>query len=256
MSIVDFNYMSHSLLHPTTVKVVLPEERKPEKIIYFLHGIMSDAKNCLDNVNMQSIADRYGVGIIIPDCGNSFYVDHGPAFGNYGKFVGSELVDVTRNEFGFSKNREDTAIAGFSMGGFGAIRNGVKYAKNYGYIIAMSPACLYEPSACKMSETRFSYFKEMLFDKVLKEKAVPGEFSENYRYLIQKAVEKKKVIPKIYMTCGLDEELLDIADEFSTFLKAMAIDHEYIKEPGNHDWSLWSRQIEPAIRWFLKDDEA
>lgn len=256
MSIVDFNYMSHSLLHPTTVKVVLPERKKAEKTMYFLHGAMCDAKNCLDNVDMQNLADKYGMGIVIPEGGNFFYIDHGPAFGNYGKFVGNELVDVTRNEFGFSKNREDTAIAGFSMGGYGAIRNGIKYAKNYGYIIAMSPACLYEPSAYKMSETRFAYFKETLFDKAFGEKAVPGEFSENYRYLIKQAVEKKKYIPKIYMTCGLDEELLIIDDEFSEFLEKMGINHEYIKEHGFHDWNLWSRQLEPAVKWFIKDDEA
>lgn len=254
MAIIDFNYKSHALMHPTTVKVVLPDRKKAGKTMYFLHGAISDAQNCLDNMDVQEYADRYEMAFVIPSCGNTFYIDHGPAFGNYGKFVGSELVDVTRNEFGFSRYREDTAIAGFSMGGYGAIRNGLKYSNNYGYIIGMSAACVYEPSIYLIDDSKFAYFKEKLFDSVFQEKAVPGEFSENYRYLIKRAKEKGKRIPKIYLACGIEEELVTIDDEFSEFLRENKIEHVYIKEHGEHDWKLWSRLIEPAIRWFVQDD--
>lgn len=254
MAVIDYNYMSHALMHPTTVKVVLPENKKAEKSLYFLHGAMCDGKNCLDNVDMQLLADKYNMAIVIPDGGNAFYIDHGAAFGNYGKFVGRELVDMTRHEFSLPKNREDTAIAGFSMGGYGALRNGLKYNKYFGYIIALSPACLFEPSADKLADTRFAYFKEHLFDRVFKDRALKETCPENYRYLIEKAKEEKLFIPKIYLTCGLDEELLMLADELSDFLKEKGVLHEYIKQRGSHNWNLWSTQIEPAVQWFLKDD--
>lgn len=254
MAVTDYNYMSHALMHPTTVKVVLPDNHKAERTLYFLHGAMCDAKNCLDNVDMQLIADKYKLAVIIPNGGNAFYIDHGVAFGNYGKFVGSELVDMTRNEFELSKNREDTAIAGFSMGGYGAIRNGLKYNKYFGYIIALSPACLFEPSSDKLADTRFAYFKENLFDRVFQERLLNGACTENYRYLIEKAKEKQLFIPKIYLACGKDEELLVLVDEFSEFLKEKDIPHEYIKQKGVHNWNLWSTQIEPAVQWFLRDD--
>lgn len=253
MAVKDFNYMSQALLHPTTVKIVMPDNGNAKRTMYFLHGALSDAKNCLDNTDMQKYADKYNMAVVIPDGGNSFYIDHGAAFGNYGKFAGRELVDVAGAEFGFPKEREDTIIAGFSMGGYGALRNGLKYSKNFGHIIAMSPACIYEPGIYKLNNTRFAYYKKVLFDNVFKEKINPGEFSENYRYLIKNMLKNKKDIPPIYMTCGTKEDISLLTDEFAEFLAEHSVKYEYVKDEGKHDWNLWSRQIEPAIKWCINN---
>ena len=42
--------------------------------------------------------------------------------------------------FPLSHKKEDTFIAGLSMGGFGALRNGLKYYDTFGYIAALSAA--------------------------------------------------------------------------------------------------------------------
>ena len=115
MAIIDYNFMSQSLMHPTTVKLVMPCNNKPEYVMIFLHGVLSDANNCVSNMDVQGMADRYKVAFIIPSCGNSFYIDHGVAFGNYGKFVGTELLERMRKQFSLPMDREHTIIAGFSM---------------------------------------------------------------------------------------------------------------------------------------------
>lgn len=45
---------------------------------------------------------------------------------NYGDFIGRELVELTRKIFPLSHKREDTFIGGLSMGGYGAIPNGIE----------------------------------------------------------------------------------------------------------------------------------
>ena len=250
MAIHELNFMAHSLMHPTTVKVILPRIGRPEMTVYFLHGVVCDAQNVLDNLEVQYLADKYNMAFVIPNCGNSFYIDHGPAFGNYGKFVGEELVEVTRQRFGLSNSREDTCLAGFSMGGYGAIRNGLKYYNNFGYIVAMSPACLYEKSAPKLAETKFAYFKQVFFDDVFKDKVKPGPFSENYKFVLEQLIEEKKPVPKIYMTCGKEEPLLMIADDFHEYLLEKNVEHTYIVGEGDHDWSQWSRVFMEASKWL------
>lgn len=250
MAIENYNYVSNALMHPTTVKVVTPTVRNADKTMYFLHGAVSDGQNCLDNVDFQKLSDKYRMAFVIPDAGNSFYIDHGPAFGNYGKFVGRELVEVTRATFGFSRNREDTAIAGFSMGGYGAIRNGLRYPKNFGYVIAMSAACMYEPSAPDLADTRFGYFKTQFFDNILQDKINPGPFSENYRYLLEQNLEKKIPIPQFYLCCGENEELIQVNREFARYLSEKDVNSIFVTDPGEHNWTLWSRQLIPAIEWF------
>lgn len=252
MSVLDFNYMSQALFHPTTVKLVLPENEKPEKTMYFLHGSLSDSKNCLDNMDMQEISDRYKMAIIIPDCGNFFYIDHGLAIGNYGKFIGNELVDVTRKEFGLSNEKEDTIIAGFSMGGYGAMRNGLKYHKNFGAIMALSPVCIYETSINKLEKAKFMYFKRIFVDGVFKSTNPEDKSSENYRYLLKQNIEKGISIPQMYIGCGIEEEFKILTDEFVDYIKNQNIDYVYRLKHGEHDFTLWNILLNDALEWYMK----
>lgn len=67
------------------------------------------------------------LAVVMPAGENAFYIDQ-PEMGTmHGKFIGEELVDITRRMFPLSRKREDTYIGGLSMGGFGALRNGLKY---------------------------------------------------------------------------------------------------------------------------------
>ena len=56
----------------------------------------------------------------MPSGENKFYVDNEKSHEYYSKFIGEELVDVTRRLFPLSKQKQDTFIAGLSMGGYGA----------------------------------------------------------------------------------------------------------------------------------------
>ena len=60
--------------------------------------------------------------------------------GDFGEYVGRELVDVTREMFPLSHRREDTFLAGLSMGGFGACRNALKYCDTFGKAAILSGA--------------------------------------------------------------------------------------------------------------------
>lgn len=249
MAIIDYNFMSQSLMHPTTVKLVMPCNNKPEYVMIFLHGVLSDANNCVRNMDVQGMADRYKVAFIIPSCGNSFYIDHGVAFGNYGKFVGSELLERMRKQFSLPMDREHTIIAGFSMGGYGAIRNGAKYCDTFGTVIGLSSACLYEKSVNELNKGKFGYYKLQMFDKVFKEKSVPGNFSENYKYVIEEKLKKGKKLPFFYISCGREEELRQINTEFVNYLKELHVKCYYNLSHGEHNWQLWSREIDKALMY-------
>ena len=83
----------------------------------------------------------------MPDGANRFYLDNPDIGEYYGAYVGEELVEITRRMFPLSRERKDTAIGGLSMGGFGAIRNGLFYADTFGSIIGLSSALITEEVA-------------------------------------------------------------------------------------------------------------
>ena len=76
--------------------------------------------------DIEKWAGEKGFAVIMPSGANSFYLDNDATGERFGGFIGEELVEVTRKMFSLSDRREDTAVAGLSMGGFGALRNGLK----------------------------------------------------------------------------------------------------------------------------------
>ena len=84
-----------------------------------------------------------------------YYVESLLPFNDYGAFVGEELPRIMRAMFPLSQKREDTFIAGLSMGGFGALRNGFKYSDTFSRIAALSSALtVLDPSVPPLRATR------------------------------------------------------------------------------------------------------
>lgn len=93
----------------------------------------------------------------MPSGENRFYLDDEKSGELYGEFIGKELVEFTRKLFPLSDKREDTFIAGLSMGGYGAIRNGLKYAENFGCVIGLSAALVQIRGRTRTTPRRFSH---------------------------------------------------------------------------------------------------
>ena len=143
-----------SLQRRTSLSVILPADNihylqgteeiaeKPYKTLYLLHGLFGSDDIFLANTTIQKFAEDHNIAVVLPSGENSFYVDQKESHKYYGEFIGRELVEMTRNIFPLSHKKEDTYLAGFSMGGYGAIRNGLKYHDTFGYIGAISAALL------------------------------------------------------------------------------------------------------------------
>ena len=98
----------------------------------------------MNGTRIQAWAEANDLAVIMPSGENRFYLDDEKSGELYGEFIGKELVEFTRKLFPLSDKREDTFIAGLSMGGYGAIRNGLKYAENFGCVIGLSAALVHD----------------------------------------------------------------------------------------------------------------
>ena len=115
-------------------------ESKPYKTLYLLHGLLGNCTDWVMNTNIQRLAEDRNLAVVMPSGENSFYVNQILPNNDFGEYIGRELVEMTRRMFPLSHKREDTFIAGLSMGGFGALRNGLKYHETFGYIAVLSGA--------------------------------------------------------------------------------------------------------------------
>ena len=174
---------------------------------------------------------------------NSFYVDNEKAHAYYGEYVGEELLDITRNIFPLSDKREDTYIAGFSMGGYGAIRNGLKYSDNFSKIGMISPALITDDIADYTSDDnvlRSRQFYESIFGDL---GTLKGSDKDP-----KALIESCRNIPDIYMACGEDDFLFEKARDFNEFLKGRNVNATFIEAPGEHTWEFCDKYIKEFIK--------
>ena len=261
MAFIHMNMFSEKLMRTVGVNVILPvdkltfpgmpvREDKPYKTLYLLHGVFGSYVDWVNGTRIQRYAEEHDLVVVMPSGDNAFYVDQPKGHNYYGEFIGEELVNVTSKMFPLSKKREDTFIGGLSMGGFGALRNGLKYSDTFGYIVALSGALLVDGMPGRNNDV------EMFIDSRDYAESCFGNLDEllesdkNPKYIVDQMLKAGRTFPEIYMACGTEDGLLGVNREMAAFLKDHQVNVTYEEGPGNHEWDFWDTYIKKAIEWL------
>lgn len=261
MALIQMTLFSRSLMRTVPVTVVLPADKVPDlsaplppekkfPTLYLLHGILGSTLDWVSGTRLERYATDRDLCVVMPSGDNAFYLDRPGASQNYGQFVGQELVELTRRMFPLSRERKDTFIGGLSMGGYGALRNGLKYHDTFGAIVALSSAVdmtgiVHRTNDADSFMHRRSYAEACFgdLDKVL-------ESDKNPAWLVDKLAEEKADFPQIYMACGDKDDLLPANQKFADQLTARNIPHTFVIGPGAHEWDFWDTYIRKAMDWL------
>ena len=188
--------------------------------------------------------------VVMPSGDNAFYVDQPAANNFYGEFVGRELVELTRKMFPLSHKREDTFIAGLSMGGYGALRNGLKYSDTFGYIAALSGALLVDEFASRTEDSPMFLESKSYAEACFGDLSKLLESDKNPRWLVKELKKAGRELPRIYMACGNQDGLLPDNEKMAAFLKEQGAEVTFEVGPGGHEWDFWDTYIKKAIEWL------
>lgn len=248
MALISLNYLSKCLERKVTVNMIVPIDnpkremiQKPFKLLVLLHGYNGDHTDWLTNTDIVNYAEEKNIMVALPAGENKFYADNGITGEMYGTFIGDELICMLRNMFFLSDRREDMYIAGLSMGGYGALINGLRFHETFGYIGALSPALFLE----ERNNDRGKRFFETTFAG---QEVINTE--KDYHYLIGKSIERGERIPQIFLACGKQDFWSNGCGKFSTQLDKLKIEHTYIEDEGDHDWSFWNTYIKKMLDWL------
>ncbi|MCL2720738.1 MAG: alpha/beta hydrolase-fold protein [Treponema sp.] len=266
MANIKIEFFSNSLVRtvafemyiPNDFRTDIPREHNPYydrnlKTVFVLHGYTGWGKGW---TTMYELAEKFNFALVFPSAENSFYLDMEATSGKYGTFVGSELIEYIRKTFGLCKTNEDTYISGLSMGGFGAIRTGLAYPDTFGKIVALSSALIVHDIAdMKPGDSdrnglgNYHYYRNFFgdLDKVIKS-------DNNPETLVEKLLQQKISIPKIYMACGIDDFLLETNRRFHKFLIERNVNVEYIESNGGHDMDYWNEYFTKGFEWLALDN--
>lgn len=261
MAFLQVNLLSQCLMRTVPVNVILPvdkmtypgtpkREDKPYKTLYLLHGIFGNYTDWVCGTRIQRFAEENDLAVVMPSGDNAFYVDQPAAHNFYGEFIGRELVELTRKMFPLSHRREDTFIGGLSMGGYGAMRNGLKYADTFGYIVSLSGALHMEEIAAYTDNDgifmRTRQYAEACFGDL--DKLLGGD--KDPKYLVRQRKAAKLPLPEIYIACGDKDSLLEANRDMAEFLRKQGVKVTFEVGPGAHEWDFWDTYIRKAIEWL------
>ncbi|MDQ0059079.1 alpha/beta hydrolase [Paenibacillus harenae] len=267
MAMMQISFFSECMKREVTLNALLPLDQpispgredaagKPLKALYLLHGYCGSHTDWISFSRIRELSDRHRIAVFMPAGENRFYLDDEESDMRFGEYVGRELVEFTRRTFPISHERSDTFIGGFSMGGYGAIRNGLHYADRFGRIIALSSAILpYKIANIQPGYHNgiagYGYYRSVFGDlsSLLGSDKDPEE-------LVRRLKQGNGNMPHIYMACGTEDFLLDVNQRFHRYLKDEGIEHTYKETAGAHTWDFWNDRIGEALEWALGDQSS
>ncbi|MBQ7613881.1 MAG: acetylesterase [Butyrivibrio sp.] len=262
MALLQVNYLSKALFRTVPLNVILPADKiddrsfsyamKPGdkfKTLYLLHGLLGNYTDWVSGTRIQRWAEEKNLAVVMPSGDNAFYLNSSAAGNDYSTFIGKELVEVTRNMFPLSERREDTFIAGLSMGGYGAIRNGLVYSETFSHVIGLSSAVHIlekDPDFFDAEEGLFAGVERGVFGDIRKAAATDA----NPKLAFEGLLEKNRKLPRLYMSCGTEDELYKANTDLRDYFISKGADVTWDEEKGGHDWDFWDSQIKKVIDWL------
>jgi S-formylglutathione hydrolase FrmB len=254
------SFSSEVLRTAANIQFMIPDKSEgPYKVVYLLHGLRSNQGSWLDYSMLPYYGKDYNAVFVMPEAGRSFYFDL--KYGrNYYTFVAEELPQITKRIFNISAKREDSAVIGYSMGGNGALKLALSKPEQYGFCGSISAACLYfKPvlDALRNDVSSFKYVDASEAQEVIKD--IYAIYGENLEYRLEgdvpdlvKNFPADKLKPKIYATCGTQDDLIKENNRFCNEMKHTDFDFTFEEWPGDHNWDFFNEALKKTLEFWLK----
>ena len=252
MALMRCNVFSEVLGLSTSMTVILPQATSgqigmagaarggPAPVLYLLHGASDDDTIWLRRTSIERFVAPLGMAVVMPQVDLSFYCDE--VHGNrYWTFLSEELPELVGGFFKVSDRREDTFVAGLSMGGYGALKWALRRPERFAAAASLS-------GALDVADLRTSGWRPEMMDRVFGGRAVAGTDDDVF-HLLEGA--DPVTAPRLYLCCGTEDDLIiDANRRFAAAAAGRGLDPTVDIGPGEHDWGYWDRRIVDVLAWL------
>ncbi|AIQ14791.1 alpha/beta hydrolase [Paenibacillus durus] len=256
MALIECRHYSETLGLSTSMTVILPQKTKTQigmrstarsglhPTLYLLHGLSDDHSTWLRRTSIERYVANLGIAVVMPQVHRRFYTDMAYG-GRYWTFISEELPALARSFFPLSAEREDNFVAGLSMGGYGAIKLGLRKPEAFAAAASLSGALdvahLHINHGNAMSKQEF----EMIFGT----EDISGT-DEDLLALIRKIDASSGPKSMLYQCCGTEDFLYEDNLRFRDAARATSLSLTYEESPGTHEWGYWDTKIQDVLAWL------
>jgi putative tributyrin esterase len=255
MALLRCDFVSEVLKMDTSMTVILPQDLStpysPEPtpidtappVLYLLHGLGDDSTAWSRQTAIERYVEPFGLAVVMPQVGRSFYADqvHGQP---YWTFLSEELPALVGSMFHVSQRREDTFLAGLSMGGFGAMKWALLDPGRFAAVASISGVL----DSAQVRRDREPH-REAVMHAAFGDDDIDGT-DNDVRHLLQRAAGRGADLPQIYVCCGQDDGLFDANVRFTELAAELDVDLTAEFWPGGHEWSFFDEGLRRALDRF------
>lgn len=245
------NFFSETLGISTSATVLLPQTaqgqiglsgavRAETPVLYLLHGYSDDDTIWLRRTSIERYASDRGLAVVMPNGGTSFYCNE--VYGRrYWDFVSEELPALVAEHFKVSTRREDTYVAGLSMGGFGAFKLALNHPERFAAAGSLS-------GALDMRKSIRTPDGGLDVSPIWGDQLIEGT-TDDLVHLVKQAGGAD--LPRLWLTCGTEDFLRKQNENFIEAAQGGGVLVEVDWAPGDHEWGYWDRKIQQFLDFAL-----
>ena len=229
------------------------KSNKRYPVLYLLHGLFGHHDDWITRTNLADYALKYDVIIITPEGNDSWYIDSATAPADkYESYFMRELIPAVDARYRTIKDRRARGVAGLSMGGYGALKYGLKYRDSFAFAASLSGAL--DPA--QRSEEHPGFLWDVLRPSLTVAFGPQNSRArqENNLHQIARNLNAADIasLPYLYLDCGLADGFLETNREFAEILLSKKIAHQYRQLPGGHNWEYWDRQVREVLTIYAE----
>ena len=132
------------------------------------------------------------------------------------------------------------------MGGYGALKFGLKYPATFAFAGSMSGAL--RPTSWTEEELKdFKPIRDSLFSVFGPMGSDTRKANDIHELARGATTVRVSSLPYFYLDCGAEDPLLPDNARFAALLQEKKIAHEYRQLPGNHNWQYWDQQVQQVL---------
>ena len=256
MAFLNVYFFSEVLGKQVQMNVILPQRSRGQigldsisekaetyPTLYLLHGMSDDHTIWERRTSIERYASEKGIAVVMPDGDLSWYTDmkHGQ---NYFTFMADELPAVCRDFFPkMSPRREDTFVAGLSMGGYGAFKLGLRCPETFSCAASLSGALDFG--------TFYDRTKPGFAELIAGDHDTEFVGSDNDLFAVaERLIKSGRPLPKLWQWCGTEDVLIGDNRRMRDHLLNLGYDLTYQESEGNHNWACWDKWIQAILEWL------
>jgi putative tributyrin esterase len=248
------DFHSEALGLSTSMTVILPQQTTtqigmagssrpgPPPVLYLLHGLSDDDTIWVRRTSVERYVAPLGLAVVMPQVHRSFYTDQALG-GSYWTFLSQELPDLVGTLFRVSQRREDTFVAGLSMGGYGALKWALRQPERFAAAASLSGAL--NVAGLRTGPGRPE--DPRLFDRVFGDQDISGGPDDLFALLDR---QHEHPPPALYLCCGTEDHLLADNQAFRDACADAKLPLDADFSPGEHEWGYWDAKIQDVLAWL------